>query len=359
MDLRYSKEKTSVLLGAVKRVLESGVLLRGKETETFEAKFADFTSQRYCVGVGNGLDALTLVLMAWKGLYGWDDGDEVIVSGHTFVASWLSIKRAGLKPVGCDVRKEDFLMDCRALETVISPRTRAIMPVHLYGMMCDMPAIMEVTRRHGLKVLVDSAQCHRRPKGAYSWGNAAAFSFYPTKNLGAAGDAGCVTTNDKDVADRVRRLANYGGVNGKFELKGVNSRMDEIQAAILTQKLDWLEQETERRREIARAYLNRIRNDKIELPYKGRNAQESTFHIFPIMNKQRAKLQEFLREKGIDTLVHYPTPPHKQPAFLDDADSLLPTTEEIADEELSLPMYSHLSDEEVNYVIDRLNDYNL
>lgn len=346
------------LTQAVTRVVRSGRYLQGEEVRAFEAEFAQYVGAAHCVGVANGLDALTLVLMAWKQLRGWNGG-EVIVPAFTFVATAEAVRRAGLCPVFCDVTA-DALMDAASAEQLVTERTRALVPVHLFGRCCDMPAINAVARRHGLLVLEDSAQAHGATCGtrrAGSLGDAAAFSFYPGKNLGALGDGGAVVTPDADVARRVRTLANYGAeVKYRHTLAGLNSRLDEVQAAALRVKLPHLDADNARRQRIAAYYAATIRNPHVRLPYEGETAG-SVFHIYPLRADNRAELQAWLREQGVGTLCHYPCTVPRQPAFADVRATPCPVADDWAAHEVSLPLSPALTDEEAACVADAVNRY--
>jgi dTDP-4-amino-4,6-dideoxygalactose transaminase len=343
---------------AVTRVVRSGWYLRGGEVRSFEEEYAHFCGTSYCVGVANGLDALTLVLMAWRILNHWSDEDEVIVPANTYIATILAVSRAGLKPVLCEPSAEDYLLDARNAEALVTPHTRCLLPVHLYGQVCDMAPINEVARRHGLKVLEDCAQSHGASymgHRAGALGDAAAFSFYPGKNLGALGDAGAVTTDDEQLARTVRTLAFYGSEKKYVnQYKGLNSRLDEIQAAVLKVKLPRLDEDNKRRQEVAARYLQEINNPNVQLPHTVRN---HVFHIFPVLCVRRDALQQHLAEQGIQTVVHYPIPPHKQQAYAEWNTCSYPVTERIHREELSLPISPVMTSEEVESVVQAVNSF--
>jgi dTDP-4-amino-4,6-dideoxygalactose transaminase len=349
------------LLQAAADVIKSGIYLYGGQVKGFEREFAAYCGTTQCVGVANGLDALTLALMAYKALGHWNDGDEVIVSANTFVASFLAVVRAGLKPVACDVDAGDFLLSPAALESLVTPRTRAVVAVHIYGAVCDMEAIVQVARRHGLKVIEDAAQAHGavwQGRKAGAWGDAAAFSFYPAKNLGALSDAGAVTSCDAEFAALVRVIANYGSdVKYHHTHLGVNSRIDELQSAFLRVKLKHLDDVNARRREIAAAYNRGIVNPLVVKPYGG-DAGRSVFHVYPLRCSCRDRLQQFMLEAGVRTLVHYPVAPHLQPslkALL--SGTVAPVAESICATELSIPINSTMTDGEVAEVIDVINRF--
>lgn len=342
------------------RVLRSGWYLQGEENHLFEKAFADYCGTTCCVGVGNGLDALTLIFMAYCELGEMQPGDEVIVPANTYIASILGVIRAGMRPVFC----EPSLLSCNIasekIESLITSRTKAILPVHLYGRCADMQPIKDIARRHNLKVVEDAAQAHGaiyNGKRTGSLGDAAGFSFYPAKNLGALGDGGAVTTNDESLAAMVRSIANYGSSAKYVHLyKGINSRLDELQAAVLRLKLSRLDADNERRRLIASQYMTHIQNTQLILP-RVDDWQQHVFHIFPIFSSCRDRLQAFLTEEGIQTQIHYPITPHKQEALTEYAALSLPVTEQIHREELSLPMSPLMTVEEVAYVIAAINKF--
>lgn len=361
LSLRKVSAKYEPLLSqAAARVVGSGIYLYGREVEGFEQEFAASCGAKYCVGVANGLDALTLILLAYKHLAGWSDGDEVIVADNTFVATFLAVVRAGLRPVACDVG-EDFLIDTSLIEPLITPRTRAIMPVHIYGAVSDVPAILPIAERHGLKVIEDAAQAHGATLGgrkAGSLGHAAAFSFYPAKNLGALADAGAVVTNDGELAHTVRTIANYGS-DRKYHhvLLGLNSRLSELQAAFLRVKLAKLPEVNARRREIACRYSAGISNPLVSVPYGG-DTSRSVFHVYPLACGERDRLAGFLRQRGVGTMIHYPVAPHRQPALASMlAGTNAPHSERVAATELSLPINSTLTDSEVEQIVNAVNDF--
>ncbi len=347
---------------AVQRIVESGWYIQGKAVADFEREYAAYCGVTHCVGAGNGLDALTLVLRAWKTMYHWSDGDEVIVPANTFIATLLAVSMAGLTPVMCEPRANDALMDAAQLDTLLTERTRVILPVHLYGQICDMESICRVAHDHGLLVLEDACQAHGavyadgRRTGAL--GDAAAFSFYPGKNLGALGDGGCVTTSDTELATMVRQLANYGQTEKYVHrLKGVNSRLDEVQAAVLSVKLRRLDTDNERRRCIARRYFAEITNPLLTMFDAPASWESHVFHLFVVRCKHRDHLQQYLKQRGIGTLIHYPIAPHRQEAYGEYANLSLPVTETLQDEILSLPISQVMTDEEVDRVIAAINSF--
>ena len=354
----------------ITEVVQSGRALLGQQTQKFEEEFAEYCHTTHCVGVANGLDALWLTLMAKKILEGWTENDEVIVPEHTFIATVQAVVRAGLKPILAPVSNDDYLLDVSQLTPIFSSKTRAILPVHLYGKMADMNSIATFAAQHNLFILEDAAQAHGaqyagHPAGDRFWQGAAAYSFYPGKNLGALGDGGAMVTNDESLANCVRQLANYGSsTKYHHEYMGTNSRLDELQAAFLRHKLRSLQEDNKKRRKIARRYLTEIRNPLISLPYPTLDLSqklESVFHIFPIFSQHRTRLQEHLQEAHIETLIHYPIPIHKQQRirhFWRDENDFL-TAERIANEELSLPISPVLLDEHVTRVIRALNTFEL
>ena len=345
---------------AINRTVQSGWYIMGNEVKNFEQQFAEYCGCRYCIGTGNGLDALTIIMLAYKELGVIQDGDEVIVPANTYIASILAIIQAGLKPVFCEPSWESCNINPENTEKLITPRTKAIMAVHLYGRCADIPQIEKIASKHSLKIIEDSAQAHGAiiaGKRTGNLGDAAGFSFYPGKNLGALGDGGAITTNDKELADTARAIANYGSQKKYVNIyKGVNSRLDEIQAAILSVKLQHLDADNERRREIAERYNAEIKNPLITLPQIG-NREEHVFHVYPIFCKQRELLQQHLLKNGIETIIHYPIPPHKQQALKEFEHLELPITERIHSQELSLPCHQAMSNDEVQKVIEAVNSF--
>ena len=329
---------------AVAQVLESGWYIGGEAVETFEREFAAYCEVKHCVGVGNGLDALTLALRALD----IGDGDEVIVPSNTYIATWLAVSAVGATPVPVEPDTATYNIDPALIEAVITPNTRAILPVHLYGQPADLDPVMEVARRHGLSVVEDAAQAHgARYKGRRigAHGDIVCWSFYPGKNLGALGDAGAVTTNDEGLAARVRRLGNYGSEQKYINIeRGVNSRLDPIQAAVLSVKLKYLDSWNARRCEVARVYLDGLEGADLTLPYVPDWA-EPVWHLFVIRTPRRDQLQAALSEAGIGTLIHYPVPPHLQEAYVElrPCISRQPIAERMAEELLSLPIGPHLT----------------
>ena len=362
LDLKLVNEKFEPELSSeVTRVVRSGWYLLGKENERFIKLFSNYCGCEYCVPVGNGLEALALILKAYKEMLGWQDGDEVIVPSNTYIATILAVSYAGMKPVLCEPHLSDYLIDATLIEPLITDKTRAILPVHLYGRVCDMDAINGIAKKHGLKVIEDVAQAHGvRYKGKVA-GNlcdAAGISFYPGKNLGALGDAGCVTTNDAELARIVRTMANYGSAEKYVnEYKGHNSRMDEIQAAVLCVKLPCLDNDNERRREIAAMYDQGIVNPLITKPLVAVNAEENVYHIYPVRCPKRDELATFLKQRDIQTVVHYPIPPHLQKAYKEWNEQKFRISERIHQEILSLPISPVMTDDQVKRVIEAVNAF--
>lgn len=355
----------------VDRVVEGGWYLQGEATSAFERHYAQYIGTSHCVGCGNGLDALTLILRAYIEMGVMQPGDEVIVPANTYIASILAITENILKAVLVEPRLDTLQIDDELIEQAITPRTKAIMIVHLYGRCAYTERIGEICRRHNLKLIEDNAQAHgcrfngedkKNGKRTGSLGDAAGHSFYPGKNLGALGDAGAVTTDDAELASVVRSLGNYGSSKKYvFDYIGRNSRIDELQAAVLDVKLKYLDEENERRRELAALYINNVSNPQIQLTSHDFHAN-SVFHILPVLCSRRNDLQQYLLEKGIHTMIHYPIPPHKQQCYKDKSDLLLPdgglpVTERIHEEELSLPCNQAMTDAEVQTVIEALNSF--
>lgn len=350
------------LLAACKRVIESGWYISGTELSLFEKDFSNYCGTKHCIGVANGLDALTLTLRAWKELGKLREGDEVLVPANTYIASILAITENKLVPVLIEPDEKTYNINPRLLKEKLTSKTKAILPVHLYGQLSDMPKIMEFAKENNLLVLEDSAQSHGASINnikSGNWGNASGFSFYPGKNLGALGDAGAITTNDDQLAEVLYSLRNYGSkIKYKNEFIGVNSRLDELQAAILSVKLKYLDAETSLRRVVAKRYLSEIKNQSIILP-ECENDDSHVWHLFVVRTTSREKLQSHLTNYGIQTLIHYPIPPHKQVAYKEYNHITLPLTEKIHEEILSLPMGPYMTSEEVDAVISAMNSFKL
>lgn len=337
---------------AVSRVLSSGWYLLGNEIQAFEQEFAAFTSSKHCIGVANGLDALFLCLRA----RGVGPGDEVLVPSNTYIATWLAVTMTGATPVSVEPVEATFNIDPTLLEAAVTSRTKAIIPVHLYGQTADMESILEVANRHDLFVLEDAAQAHGatyRGQQAGSLGHAAGWSFYPGKNLGAFGDAGAITTDDDGLAERLRVLRNYGSkIKYVNEVQGVNSRLDELQAAVLRVKLQKLNEWNDRRHHNAAIYLEGLSDTGLGLPFVPDWANP-VWHIFAVRHPERDRLRDALDREGVSTLIHYPIPPHRQAAYsgLNLNEGIFPISEAIHREELSLPMGPHLSPEDATRVV--------
>ena len=345
----------------MKQFLEGGWYILGNEVKQFETDFATYCGTKHCIGVGNGLDALVLIFKAYIHLGKLQKGDEVIVPANTYIASILAILQADLVPVLVEPRLETFNINPEEIEAKISSKTKAILPVHLYGQLCEMKAINEIARKHNLLVIEDAAQAHgsqfSENEKAGNLSHAAAFSFYPGKNLGALGDAGAITTNDDALAAVLFSMRNYGSkVKYENEIIGVNSRLDELQAAFLNIKLKQLDSENEFRRSMAKRYLSKIKNDKIVMP-NWDLSQNHVFHLFVIRTSNRMDLQNYLKENGIETMIHYPIPPHKQKALANWNQLSFPITEKIHDEVLSIPLNSGLKASEIQHIITTLNNY--
>jgi dTDP-4-amino-4,6-dideoxygalactose transaminase len=343
---------------AFDRVLRRGWFILGPEVDAFEQEYAAFTGAEHCVGVGNGLDAIELALRALD----IGSGDEVIVPSNTYIATWLAVTRVGARPVPVEPDQQTFNIDPARIEDAITPRTKAIVAVHLYGHPADMERVSHVAERRGLRVVEDAAQAHGaqyQGRSVGALGDAAAWSFYPSKNLGALGDAGAVTTNDRQVADRVRVLRNYGS-RTKYvnETRGTNSRLDELQAAVLRTKLPHLQDWNERRRRSARRYREALRDLPITLPIEEPDSQHA-WHLFVIRSYRREELRSHLDAAGIQTLLHYPIPPHLQAAYRDLGlrEGALPISESIHRECLSLPIGPHLEIAQQDRVVDALRSY--
>lgn len=344
---------------AYNKVLDKSWFIRGDECKKFEEEYAAYCGVKYCVGVASGLDSLILILRAMDiGV-----GDEVIVPSNTYIATALAITYVGAKPLFVEPVIETFNIDVDKIEEKITKNTKAIIAVHLYGRTADMDSINTIAKKYNLKVIEDAAQAHGakyKGKRAGSLGDAAGFSFYPGKNLGALGDAGCVTTNDKEIADKVRVLGNYGSDYKYHNIyKGVNSRLDEMQAAFLRVKLPHLEKWNEDRRNTAKKYLNGIINPLIKLPLPTSEEYEQIYHLFVIRCERRDELEKYLNGNGIGTLKHYPIPMHEQDCYKDLCikHGELPIAEEISSTVLSIPMYYGMTNEEINYVIDTINKF--
>ena len=360
LDLTYTHSALrEELFTAYSRVLESGTYILGKEVEAFEEEFAAYCGAKYCISVGNGLDALQLILRA----YGISSGDEVIVPAHTFIATWLAVSQTGAVPVAVEPDDQTHNIDPALIENAITSRTRAIIPVHLYGQTSDMQPIKDIARLRGLKVIEDAAQAHGAlykncPAG--NLGDTAGFSFYPSKNLGALGDAGAVVTNDSLLRDKIRMLRHYGSrVKYLHDERGFNARMDPLQAAFLSVKLRYLNSWNTRRKEIAFQYIEALATIKeLTLPVI-LNGSAPVWHLFVVRHPQRDDLRKYLTEMGIETLIHYPIPPHQSGAYASQGwkQGDFPITESIARTVLSLPMGPHLQSDQVDTVISAIRKF--
>jgi len=353
------QELQPALDAAVQRVMTSGNYILGPEVAAFESEFAAYCEAGHCIGVGNGLDALQLILRAME----IGAGDEVIVPANTYIATWLAVSYAGTTPVPVEPDEKTYNIDPALIEEAITPKTRAIIAVHLYGQPADMDPINEIAGKYGLTVIEDAAQAHGalyKGKKVGSLGDAAGFSFYPGKNLGALGDGGAIVTNNEALAERVRVLRNYGSQEKYLnERKGFNSRLDEIQAAVLRIKLAKLDEWNERRRQLASYYLQTLEGvPDLTLPFVPAYA-DPVWHLFAVRHPERDRLQKFLADAGVGTIIHYPEPPHLQKAYaeLGFAAGSFPRAEEMANTLLSLPMGPHLSDQDANYIVSQLSAF--
>ncbi|MGK0525300.1 MAG: dTDP-4-amino-4,6-dideoxygalactose transaminase [Pseudomonadales bacterium] len=366
LDLKsINNQYRDELIDAATRVIDSGWYIQGAEVKAFEEEFATWCGTEHCIGVANGLDALTLTLRAWKELGKLQVGDEVIVPANTYIASILAITENRLKPVLVEPDEMTYNLCPEKTAVAITSKTKVILAVHLYGQLAPMPDIMALAKTHSLLVVEDSAQAHGAEfegKKAGNWGDASGFSFYPGKNLGALGDAGAVTTNDSDLAKTIRALGNYGS-NKKYEnlYQGVNSRLDEMQAALLRVKLPYLMSETRRRQEIATAYALGIQNPGISQPIDGNKTwaslQSHVFHLYVVRSARRDALQEHLLKAKVQTMIHYPIPPHQQKAYSDRMTQSYPISESIHQQVLSLPISHAMSEGQVQKVIEACNDF--
>lgn len=361
LDLKELNTQYRVeLIEACTRVIDSGWYIQGNECKEFDKEFASYCGAKYAIGVANGLDALILILRAYKELGFMKDGDEVIVPSNTYIASILAISQNNLVPVLVEPDINTYLLNPSKIEEKITSKTKAILPVHLYGQTCEMDKINEIAKKYNLKVIEDSAQSHGayfKDKRSGNLGDASGFSFYPGKNLGALGDGGVVTTNDEELANTIKALGNYGS-HKKYEnlYKGVNSRLHEMQAAMLRVKLRYLDNELEKRRDIANYYLENIKNENIILPVV-RAESNHVWHLFVIRTSKREELQKYLLDNGIQTLIHYPIPPHKQNAYKEWNNESYPISEQIHTEVLSLPISGVQNLENTKNIVEKLNEF--
>ncbi|MEO1784725.1 DegT/DnrJ/EryC1/StrS family aminotransferase [Thermodesulfobium sp. 4217-1] len=345
---------------AFDNLINSGWYIQGNECSAFEKEFAEYCGTKYCVGVASGLDALILILRSYKELGIMSDGDEVIVPANTYIASILAISHNNLKPILVEPDINTYLIDPSKIKEKITPKTKAILAVHLYGQTCEMEKIDKIVKKYDLKLIEDSAQSHGayyKEKRSGNLGDASGFSFYPGKNLGALGDAGAITTNDYDLSECIRALGNYGS-HKKYEniYKGINSRLDEMQSAFLRVKLKYLDDEIEKRRKIAKFYLENIENDKIILP-QVRDEKGHVWHLFVVRTEERETFQKYLSENGIQTMIHYPIPPHKQSSHKEWGLLSLPITEKIHREVLSLPISGVQNLDDTRKIVEIINKF--
>ena len=356
VNSRYGEE----IDDAVMRVTHSGRYLLGEELAVFEQEYADYIGTQYCVGCGNGLDALTLIIKAYKELGVMQDGDEIIVPANTFIASVLAITENNLTPVLVEPRLDTLELDDSLIEERITERTKAIMVVHLYGRCAYTDAMGLLCKKYGLKLIEDNAQAHGckfHGQRTGSIGDAAGHSFYPGKNLGAFGDGGAVTTNDKALAGTIRAMGNYGSERKYvFKYPGRNSRLDELQAVILRVRLKHLDTDNKHRQRVATMYYESLNQNLVSLPTHLPDAN-NVYHLFPVLCKHRDSLQQYLERNGVQTLIHYPIPPHQQECYRQFKHLNMPITTQIANEELSLPISPVLTDEEVKYIIQTINSW--
>lgn len=358
INARFENE----LKNACAKVIDSGWYIQGKEVEEFEKNFADYCGSKFAIGVANGLDALILSLRAWKEMGLVSEGDEVIVPGNTYIASVLAISENKLTPKFIEPDRNTFNIKASEIEKHITKKTKAVLPVHLYGQICEMEEIKKIANKHNLLILEDSAQSHGAKingKKAGSWGDAAGFSFYPGKNLGALGDAGIITSDSAEFSEIVRAIANYGSKRKYInDFQGVNSRLDEMQAAMLNVKLKYLDIDIELRRNIASKYLRGMTNDLIRLP-EVINDEAHVWHLFVVQTDYREQLANYLKSRGINTLIHYPIPPHKQKAYHHYNEQRLPLTEKIHESVLSLPIDPTMTEEQIQEVIIAVNEFKI
>lgn len=357
INARFEEELKKTFSG----FLDSGRYILGEAVAAFEKDFAGYCGTRYCIGTSNGLDAMRLIFEAFKNLGKLKAGDEVIVPANTYIASILAVSQSGLKPVPVEPRATTFNIDPEEVEKAITPRTKAILAVHLYGQLVDTKVLKDISEKYRLLLIEDAAQAHgagdTHGKKAGSFGDAAAFSFYPTKNLGALGDAGAVTTNDPELTSVIFKLRNYGCTEPYVHpLQGYNCRLDELQAAVLNLKLPYLDADNDRRRNHARTYITGIKNEAIQLPFYN-ESHNHVFHLFVIRSRQRDRLRKFLLENHIETLIHYPVPPHKQPAYKHWNSLRFPVTEKIHEEVVSLPLSPVTSASDIEKIIAAINSF--
>ncbi|MCU7548498.1 DegT/DnrJ/EryC1/StrS family aminotransferase [Chitinophagaceae bacterium LB-8] len=353
--LKLNKQYETAIKSAMSRVFDSGWYIQGEAVKQFEQNYATYCGSKHCIGVANGLDALILIIRAYKELGLLREGDEILVPSNTYIASIIAISENRLTPVLIEPDEITYNIDPNKIEAAITPRVKAIMPVHLYGQLCDMEAINAIAQKYGLLVIEDAAQSHgalhNNGKKSGNLCDAAGHSFYPGKNLGALGDGGAITTNNDELASTIRAIANYGSHKKYHNLyKGPNSRLDELQAAILDEKLKGLDRDNERRREIAKCYISEIKNPNVQLPYYS-GGNDHVFHLFVVRVKNRDHFQQYLLDNKVQTVIHYPIPPHKQVAYKEYNYMSLPIAERIHQEVLSLPISPVMSDNEIEKII--------
>ena len=361
LDLeRVNSPYKKKLIDTITKVIDSGMYILGKRVENFEKEFAKYCGVKETIGTGNGLDALTLIIRAYKELGVFSEGGEILVPANTYIASILPITENRLKPILVEPNINTYNIDVNLLEEKITDKTRAILVVHLYGQVAYSDEMQKIADKHDLKIIEDCAQAHGAEYNGRKIGNlgdASGFSFYPSKPLGALGDAGGVTTNDAKLAEIIRALRNYGSHRKYYnQYLGVNSRLDELQAAVLSVKLKYLDRDNDKRREIARQYLENINNNKLTFP-QAKMDRSHVWHLFVVRAKDRGSFQKHLTYNGIETIIHYPLPPHKQKAYFNWNDEQYPITEEIHNTVISLPLHSALTEEEVAKVIEACNSY--
>lgn len=357
LDLHKINERfRSEIDGRIKQILDSGWYLLGEQDKTFETDFAKFCGTKHCIGCANGLDALNLIIRG----FGFGQGDEIIVPANTYIASILAISENGCTPVLVEPDINTYNINPNLIEEKITDKTKAIMVVHLYGQAVQMDKIWELAKKYNLKVIEDSAQAHGalyKGKRTGNLSDASGFSFYPGKNLGCLGDGGCITTNDDELAGKIRAIANYGSHKKYCHIyKGINSRLDEIQAGILDVKLKYLDKDNAKRREISKYYRENIKNPKIILP-KTYDEKAHVWHVFTVRTEKRDEFQEYLKQNDIQTLIHYPTPPHKQEAYKEWNNLSYPITEEIHKTIISIPISPVMTIDEIKKVVEVINDW--
>lgn len=357
LDLHKINERfRSEIDGRIKQILDSGWYLLGEQDKTFETDFAKFCGTKHCIGCANGLDALNLIIRG----FGFGQGDEIIVPANTYIASILAISENGCTPVLVEPDINTYNINPNLIEEKITDKTKAIMVVHLYGQAVQMDKIWELAKKYNLKVIEDSAQAHGalyKGKRTGNLSDASGFSFYPGKNLGCLGDGGCITTNDDELAGKIRAIANYGSHKKYCHIyKGINSRLDEIQAAVLDVKLPHLDDDNNRRRKIAKYYRENIKNPKIILP-QTYDEKAHVWHVFAVRTKNRNEFQDYLKQNDIQTLIHYPTPPHKQEAYKEWNNLSYPISEEIHNTIISIPISPVMTDTEIKRVVEVINAY--